>query len=143
MDAGDLKKHSNTYHGLELVNEEFERELFQCDICPLFYKKLIDLDFHNVPDSDGDKSKLYLCHSVLYLKWLINQIYFSVRHPFVQQLSVRHLFVCGICLSGIRLRKDIFAYNIMCFKFSALELYVHIKIKKLTLPFLEEHSGIV
>ena len=46
MDAGDLKKHSTTYHGLELVNDEFERELFQCDICPLFYKKLIDLEFH-------------------------------------------------------------------------------------------------
>ena len=45
-DADDLKRHSKTYHGLELVNEEFERELFQCDICPLYYKKLIDLEFH-------------------------------------------------------------------------------------------------
>ena len=42
----DLKRHRTTYHCLEFVNAEIETELFQCDICPLYYKKKIDLDFH-------------------------------------------------------------------------------------------------
>ena len=45
-DTEDLKRHRTTYHCVEFVNDEFEPELFQCDICPLYYMKKIDLDFH-------------------------------------------------------------------------------------------------
>ena len=46
-DEDDLERHFQSYHRLEnLVPDEFETTLFRCDICPLFFKKKIDLEFH-------------------------------------------------------------------------------------------------
>ena len=46
-DVDDLERHCQTYHCLgNLVPDELEHTLFRCDICPLYFKKKIDLEFH-------------------------------------------------------------------------------------------------
>ena len=45
-DRDDLERHWTIYHHLDVIPEELESDCFQCDICPLSYKKKIVLEFH-------------------------------------------------------------------------------------------------
>ena len=45
-DNDDLRRHSLMYHTMESEPQEIEKDKFLCDICPLIYKKKVDLDFH-------------------------------------------------------------------------------------------------
>ena len=46
-DNDDLRRHLQIYHPIESPkHQEVERDQFECDICPLTYKKKVDLDFH-------------------------------------------------------------------------------------------------
>ena len=46
IDMHDLERHLTAYHYPKSNSEEFDGDCFQCDQCPLNYKKRIDLDFH-------------------------------------------------------------------------------------------------
>ena len=45
-DMHDLERHLATFHYIESKLEVLDGDCFQCDLCPLNYKKRIDLDFH-------------------------------------------------------------------------------------------------
>jgi hypothetical protein len=45
-DMDDLERHWTTYHCLGIVSEDLGRGIFQCDICPLYFERMRDLEFH-------------------------------------------------------------------------------------------------
>ena len=42
----DLRRHRTTYHELGTWCNIREKELYWCEVCPLYYEKMIDLEFH-------------------------------------------------------------------------------------------------
>ena len=46
MDESDLARHRTAYHELGTWSPNEEKELFWCDVCPLNYTRMIDLQFH-------------------------------------------------------------------------------------------------
>ena len=42
----DLRRHRTTYHELGTWCNIREKELYWCEVCPLFYERMIDLEFH-------------------------------------------------------------------------------------------------